>query len=275
MSGVVLAGAGRAAPPLLAARGLVRRENGRVVLGPLDLDLHAGESLAVVGPNGAGKSTLLRLLAGVLAPSGGAVMLDGRELAAMPRREVARRLVYLPQHPPVEVPLTVERYLLLARFPHRGGWSGPAAADGDAVEAALCATDLAALRSRPLAALSGGERQLVQLAGALVQGGDTWLVDEPTAHLDPAHQRRVARLLAELHGSTVAAAAGPRTLLLATHDLNLAAVLAARVVALVDGRVAADGPAADVLAPERLEELYGAPFRAAGVGPERRLWIEL
>jgi iron complex transport system ATP-binding protein len=259
---------------LLAARGLLRRESGRTVLGPLDLELRAGESLAVVGPNGAGKSTLLRLLAGVLAPSGGVVTLDGRDLAAMPRREVARRLVYLPQHPPTEVPLTVERYLLLARFPHRGGWSGPAAADGDAVEVALAATDLAALRARPLAALSGGERQLVQLAGALVQGGDTWLVDEPTAHLDPAHQRRVARLLAELHGSADAAA-GPRTLLLATHDLNLAAVLAARVVALVGGALAADGPAADVLAPERLEELYGAPFRAAGIGPERRLWIEL
>ena len=258
--------------PLLAARGLVRRENGRAVLGPLDLELFAGESLAVVGPNGAGKTTLLRLLAGVLAPSAGVVTLDGSDLAGMPRREVARRLVYLPQHPPVDVPLTVERYLLLARFPHRDGWRGPAATDGDAVDAALAATDLAALRARPLAALSGGERQLVQLAGALVQGGDTWLVDEPTAHLDPAHQRRVARLLAELHGSS---AAGPRTLLLATHDLNLAAVLAARVVALVAGEVAADGPATEVLAPERLEALYGAPFRAVGVGPERRLWIEL
>ena len=259
-------------PPLLAARGLVRRENGRAVLGPLDLELHAGESIAIVGPNGAGKTTLLRLLAGVLAPSAGTVTLDGRDLAAMPRREVARRLVYLPQHPPVEVPLTVERYLLLARFPHRGGWSGPSNVDGEAVEAALAATGLSTLRARPLAALSGGERQLVQLAGALVQGGDTWLVDEPTAHLDPAHQRRVARLLAELHGSS---SAGPRTLVLATHDLNLAAALASRIVALVRGEVAADGAAEEVLAPERLEALYGAPFRAAGVGPERRLWIEL
>ncbi|HET9767912.1 MAG TPA: ABC transporter ATP-binding protein, partial [Thermoanaerobaculia bacterium] len=103
---------------LLAARGLLRREGGRVVLGPLDLELHAGESLAIVGPNGAGKTTLLRLLAGVLAPSAGMVTLDGSNVAAMPRREVARRLVYLPQHPPVDVPLTVERYLLLARFPH-------------------------------------------------------------------------------------------------------------------------------------------------------------
>ena len=260
--------------PLLAARGLLRRDGGRNVVGPLDLELHAGESLAVVGPNGAGKTTLLRLLAGVLAPSAGEVRLAGAELAKRPRREVARRLVYLPQHPPVEVPLTVERYLLLARFPHREGWRGPAASDADAVDAALAATDLMPLRARPLAALSGGERQLVQLAGALVQGGDTWLVDEPTAHLDPAHQRRVARLLAELHARE-AASSGPRTLVLATHDLNLAALLAKRIVALAGGNVAADGPPDDVLAPARLEELYGAPFRAVGAGPERRLWIEL
>jgi len=257
---------------------VARRERGREVLAPLGLEIAAGESVAIVGPNGAGKTTLLRLLAGVLAPSAGAVTLGGRELAATPRREVARRLVYLPQHPPVEVPLSVERYLLLARFAHHDGWRGPTAEDGALVDAALAATDLASLRSRPIAALSGGERQLVQLAGALVQGGDCWLVDEPTAHLDPAHQRRVARLLADLHAAARqrdAPARGPRTLVVATHDLNLAAHLATRVVALAGGALAADGAPADVLAPERLEALYGAPFRAAGVGPERRLWIEL
>jgi iron complex transport system ATP-binding protein len=262
-------------PPLLSARGLLRRDGGRSVVGPLDLELRAGESLAVVGPNGAGKTTLLRMLAGVLAPSAGQVRLRGADLATTPRREAARRLVYLPQHPPVEVPLTVERYLLLARFPHHQGWRGPGGGDAAAVDAALASTDLLPLRSRPLAALSGGERQLVQLAGALVQGGDTWLVDEPTAHLDPAHQRRVARLLADLRARDGAAAGGPRTLVLATHDLNLAAILARRVVALVDGNIAADGSPDEVLAPARLEELYGAPFRAVGAGPERRLWIEL
>jgi iron complex transport system ATP-binding protein len=268
-----------AAPePLLVARGVARRERGLEVLAPLDLEIAAGESVAIVGPNGAGKTTLLRLLAGVLAPSAGAVSLAGRELAAAPRREVARRLVYLPQHPPVDVPLSVERYLLLARFAHRAGWHGPTAADGTLVDGALAATDLAPLRARSLATLSGGERQLVQLAGALVQGGDCWLVDEPTAHLDPAHQRRVARLLAELHATARdgdAAGGGPRTLLVATHDLNLAAHLASRVVALAGGALVADGSPDDVLAPARLEALYGAPFRAAGVGPERRLWIEL
>ncbi|HEV8628861.1 MAG TPA: ABC transporter ATP-binding protein [Thermoanaerobaculia bacterium] len=264
---------------ILRAEGVLRRERGRVILGPIHLAVAAGEALAVVGPNGAGKTTLLRLLAGLLPPSDGRVLLAGRDLAATPRRTAARRLVYLPQHPPLAVPLTVERYLLLARYPHGREEEASVAAR---MAAALAATDLAALRDRPLAALSGGERQLVQLAGALVQGGDVWLVDEPTAHLDPAHQRRVARLLAALHGQAAdddAEAAGARgaarTLLLATHDLNLAAHLATRVVALVDGAVAADGPPAEVLAPARLQQLYGAPFAISGSGDARRVWLEL
>jgi iron complex transport system ATP-binding protein len=260
-----------ATAPLLAAAGLERREGRRVTLGPLDLQVRAGERVAVVGPNGAGKSTLLRLLAGILQPSAGSVRLGGEglggtDLARLPRRAAARRIVYIPQHPPLEVPLPVERYLLLARYPHLSPGRGPAADDFAAVEAAIAGHDLAALRSRPLDALSGGERQLVQLAAAAVQGGELWLVDEPTSHLDPAHQRAVAARLAALDG---------RTLVLATHDLNLAARLAERVVALAAGRVAADGPVATVLAPESLAALYGAPFRAQGEGRERRVWLEL
>ena len=264
------AGGSTATAPLLAARGLERRDGGRVTLGPLDLDVRAGERVAVVGPNGAGKSTLLRLLAGILPASAGSVRLDGEDLAHLPRRAAARRIVYIPQHPPLEVPLPVERYLLLARYPHLAPGRGPAAEDVAAVEAAIDGHDLAALRSRRLDALSGGERQLVQLAAAAVQGGELWLVDEPTSHLDPAHQRAVAARLAGLAGRTL-----PRTLVLATHDLNLAARLAERVVALSAGRVAADGPAAAVLDPESLAALYGAPFRAQGEGRERRVWLEL
>jgi iron complex transport system ATP-binding protein len=261
------------AVPLLAARALRRREGGRDVLGPLDLELHHGERVAVVGPNGAGKTTLLRLLAGIVPPSAGSVLLDGVALADLPRRAVARRLVYLPQHPPVDVPLPVATYLRLARYPHHGGAlrEGTAAADRAAVAAALAAHGLERLAARPLAALSGGERQLVQIAAAAVQGGELWLVDEPTSHLDPAHQRQVAAQLA----APVADAGGPRTLLLATHDLNLAAHLAARVVALAGGRVVADGPAERVLSPDSLAELYGAPFLASGAGRSRRVWLEL
>lgn len=272
-----------AASLLLSARGLSRhegrREGRRLTLGPLDLDVAAGERVAVVGPNGAGKSTLLRLLAGILEPSAGTVRIGGEgpagvDLSRLPRRAAARRIAYIPQHPPLEVPLPVERYLLLARYPHLAPGRGPAAGDFAAVEAAIGAHDLAALRSRPLDALSGGERQLVQLAAAAVQDGEIWLVDEPTAHLDPAHQRAVAARLAALEGATLGSAL-PRALVLATHDLNLAARLAERVVALAAGRIVADGPAAEVLAPESLGALYGAPFRAQGEGRDRRVWLEL
>ena len=252
--------------PLLAAGGLERREGGRLVLGPLDLEVRRGERVAVVGPNGAGKTTLLRLLAGILPPSTGRVTLGGDDLASLSRRGIARRVVYLPQHAPADVPLTVDRYLLLARYPHRPAGSGPAEDDVATVERAIAGHDLATLRDRPLSALSGGERQLVQLAAAAVQGGELWLVDEPTTHLDPAHQRQVAARLGALDG---------RTLVVATHELNLAARLAERVVALVDGRVAADGPAAEVLAPTSLAALYGAPFRTHGEGAERRVFLDL
>lgn len=270
------------APPLLSARGLRRDDGGRRLLGPLDLDVAAGETVAVIGRNGAGKTTLLRLLGGLLAPTGGAVRLAGDDLATLRRRQVARRLVYLPQHTPATVPLAVERYLLLARYPHRSGWGDSDAAAPAIVEDALVRHGLAALRARPLSELSGGERQLVQLVAAEIQGGEVWLVDEPTTHLDPAHQRQVVRHL--VAGSRAAAgesagagaastAAAPRTLVVATHDLNLALALGARVVALAGGQVAADGPAAEVLAPAVLEELFDAPFLTRGAGPERRVWL--
>jgi iron complex transport system ATP-binding protein len=277
--------AGTRAFPLLAARALRRDEGGHPVLGPLDLAVAEGERVAVVGPNGAGKTTLLRLLAGILPPSGGCVELGGRELGDLSRRAVARRLVYLPQHPPVGVPLSVARYLLLARYPHGNGrLGGPGSrgtGDRQAVSAALAAHGLGPLAERPLAALSGGERQLVQIAAAELQGGELWLVDEPTSHLDPAHQRQVAASLGRtsptsaIPVSTGSPYRGPATLLLATHDLNLACHLADRVVALVAGRVAADGPAAEVLSPESLRELYGAPFDAVGEGRSRRVWLQL
>jgi iron complex transport system ATP-binding protein len=270
------AAAPASAAPLLSVRSLRRAEGGRDVLGPLDLDVHCGERIAVVGPNGAGKTTLLRTLAGILPPNGGSVRLAGEDLARLSRRAVARRMVYLPQHPPVDVALSVAAYLRLARYPHRGPGivapAGAAEADRAAVDDALEAHGLEALAERPLAALSGGERQLVQIAAASVQGGELWLVDEPTSHLDPAHQRQVAARLAATGES---GAEPPRTLLLATHDLNLAAHLAERVVALAAGRVVADGPASRVLSPESLAELYGAPFHATGSGRHRRVWLEL
>jgi iron complex transport system ATP-binding protein len=261
---------------VIEARGLLRAAGGRRLVGPVDLSIARGEAVALVGPNGAGKTTLLRLLAGIVEPTAGTVALAGTALSGMARREVARRVVYLPQHPPVAVPLSVERYLQLARYPHRQGWRDDDPAGAELVIRALAEHRLEALRDRKLGDLSGGERQLVQLVAAEIQGGDVWLVDEPTTHLDPAHQREVARHLAALPREPAAAPGRPpHTLVVATHDLNLALALATRVVALAGGRVVADGTPGDVLAPRSLEGLYGAPFATTGSGAARRVWLEL
>ncbi|HUP70107.1 MAG TPA: ABC transporter ATP-binding protein, partial [Acidimicrobiales bacterium] len=160
---------------------------GKTLLHSATFHVGIGQKVALVGPNGAGKTTLLRMLAGILPPSAGTVRLDGGELASLSRRAVASRISYLPQQLPAEVPLAVGSYLRLARYARQvGGRDSGGGADGrdSAVEQALTATGLEHLRDRPLAELSGGERQLAHLAGALVQGGDLWLVDEPTSHLD-------------------------------------------------------------------------------------------
>jgi ABC-type cobalamin/Fe3+-siderophores transport system ATPase subunit len=257
-------------PPLLVARDLSWGPGDQPVVGPLALTLSRGEAVAVVGPNGAGKTTLLRMLAGVFAPVTGTVAWHGEELAALSRRELARRLAYLPQQRPLSIPLSVERFVLLARYPHqRGPLRGPGDRDFTAVAAALERVGLEGLGSRLMDTLSGGERQRALIAAALAQEATVWLLDEPTTHLDPGHQREVAALLEGLYRD------GGHTLILATHDLNLAGHLARRVVALREGRIAADGPAQEILSPEALLELFGAPFQVTSQGGRRKVWLEL
>jgi iron complex transport system ATP-binding protein len=251
------------AGPLLVARGLAWQAGGRPIVGPLDLDVAAGACLVVVGPNGAGKTSLLRLLAGLLAPSAGTVSFRGRPLAGTPRREIARRIAYVPQIRPARVPLTVEEVVLLGRHPHLGRFQlAPAAADHAAVAAALARVGVEGLRARPLDELSGGERQAVYVAAALAQEAELLVLDEPTTHLDPPHQARVASLLADL------VAGGGHTVLAASHDLTFAALVADRVVGLAAGRVAAAGTPREILHPEVLARLFGARFDLAG-SPER------
>ncbi|HSL81193.1 MAG TPA: ABC transporter ATP-binding protein [Thermoanaerobaculia bacterium] len=247
--------------PLLAARGLGWHAGGRRVLGPLDLDVARGESLVVVGPNGAGKTTLLRLLAGLLAPSEGEVRLAGRPLAGHGRKELARRIAYVPQLRPVRVPLSVEAVVLLGRYPYlRPFQLAPAARDLEAVAEALRLVEIEPLRERPVEELSGGERQAVYIAAALAQEAEILVLDEPTTHLDPRHEREIAALLPRLRRE-----AG-RTVVTATHDLNFASLTASRLVALKEGRILASGRPAELLEPGLLGELFEAPFEVVRPG---------
>ncbi len=250
-----------AAPPLLEARGLTWRAGDRTILGPVDLAVERGESLVVVGPNGAGKTTLLRLLAGLLAPSAGERRYSGRPFAAYSRKGLARQIAYVPQLRPVRVPLSVEEVVLLGRYPHLGAFQvAPSRRDFEAVAEALAMVRIEALRERPVDELSGGERQAVYIAAALAQEAELLVLDEPTTHLDPRHQREIATLVPRLRRE-----AG-RTVVTATHDLNLASLIASRVVALREGRILAAGRPAELMVPATLAALFDAPFEVVRAG---------
>lgn len=247
--------------PLLSARGISWRPGERTVVGPLDLAVHRGEALAVVGPNGAGKTSLLRLLTGLLTPGGGELALEGRPFQAFHRKELARRIAYVPQLRPIRVPLAVEDVVLLGRYPHlKPLQMAPEAADFRAVAEALAVVGIEELRHRPVDELSGGERQAVYIAAALAQEAELLVLDEPTTHLDPKHQREIASLIPKLRRD-----AG-RTVVFATHDLNFASLTATRVVALRAGRVLADGRPGELMTPEILQELFDARFEVVRPG---------
>jgi ABC-type cobalamin/Fe3+-siderophores transport system ATPase subunit len=257
--------------PLVAARGLSYRvpggAGGRAILEPLDLDVHGGECLAVVGPNGAGKTTLLRLLTGLLRPASGTLSCAGQPFARLSRRELARRIAYVPQIRPARVPLAVEEVVLLGRYPHLSPLQlAPRTADFAAVEDALRRVGILELRGRPVDELSGGERQAVFIAAALAQEARLLVLDEPTMHLDARHQQQLAALLLRLKGD------GTRTVVLASHDLNLAALLGDRLLALAGGRQVAIGTPAEILRPELLERLFQARFQVVR-GGERPLTV--
>jgi ABC-type cobalamin/Fe3+-siderophores transport system ATPase subunit len=259
-------------PPdvLLAARGLAWDAGGRRILGPVDLEVRRGECLIAVGPNGAGKTTLLRLLTGLLRPDAGEISWRGDPFRSLSRRELARRIAYVPQIRPARVPLTVEDVVLLGRYPHLSAFQvAPRPADFAAVEEALRLVGIEDLRERPVDELSGGERQAVFIAAALAQESELLVLDEPTIHLDARHQSDLAVLLLRLKAES------GRTVVLATHDLNLASLLGDRLLAVSAGRVLEVGPPGRVLRPELLERLFRARFEIVRGGERPVTVLEL
>ena len=243
----------------LVARGVDAGYGARTVLHGTDVALAPGGLIALVGPNGAGKSTLLRALAGLVRPTAGAVTLDGTDIATLSRAALATRIAVVPQTFDTLFPFTAREIVGLGRSARLGLFARPSAADVAAVTRAIADQDLDALADRRIDALSGGERQRVVLAMAFAQESDVLLLDEPTAHLDPAHQRGTLRRVADLARDRGVIA------LAVLHDLNLAA-LADRVIVLDAGRIAADGPPAEALAPEVLAAVFGSGLAVVQVG---------
>ena len=217
----------------------------------VSLDISSGERIGILGPNGSGKTTLLKLLAGILKPASGAVTLDGAPLASLSRRQVARRIAMVPQHTHPAFDYTVLELTLMGRYPHLDAFAVEGADDLEIARAALTATGTDGFWDRPFSTLSGGEQQRVVIASALAQAPDLLLLDEPTASLDPGYQLEIAALLRTLHRDRGIG------IVMATHDLNLAASVCDTVVLVDEGHVVASGPTGEALTRESIAALYG------------------
>jgi iron complex transport system ATP-binding protein len=236
---------------LLEATNLAFAYSGapRVVDG-VSLSISRGSIIGLIGPNGSGKTTLIRLLSGTLKPSGGSLALDGTPLAALSRRDLARRLAVVPQDTHVTFDFTAIEIVLMGRYAHLGPFALEGPDDFAIARHALAATGTTALESRQFATLSGGEKQRVVIASALAQASDILLLDEPTTALDVGFQFEITSLLGRLNRER------GTTMVVSTHDLNLAATLCTELVLLRAGRVVAQGRTADVLTASNIRELY-------------------
>ena len=238
----------------IRAQGLSVRLGRHPAVNGADLLLEPGELVGIIGPNGAGKSTLIRALLGLVGRSGGTVLIDGDDSARLSRREIARRIAYLPQGQTLHWPLAVERLVALGRLPHLGPLSRLSAEDEAQIDAALMRADVLHLKGRVATELSGGERARVLLARALAVGAPALIADEPLAALDPGHQIDVMDLLrAEAQAGSLVVAV--------LHDLSMAARYCDRLVLMERGSPVADGAPLDVLTKGNLARVYGISAR--------------
>ncbi|MDX9759363.1 MAG: ABC transporter ATP-binding protein [Bacteroidota bacterium] len=253
-------------PPTIAFEEVRFAYGTTSVLHALSFHVAPGEFIGVIGPNGAGKTTVLRLMTGLLRPTSGAVRIDGRRVQDIPAPERARLLAVVPQNERVAFPHTVEAMVLLGRFPHTSGLGYENETDRMAAARAMERVGIARLASRGMDELSGGEQHRVFIARALAQDTPVLLLDEPNAHLDLRHQAGLFELLAHLHRDE------GRSILIITHDLNLAGMYCDRILLLSDGKSAAWGTPAEVLREDLLTQHFGVHVQVdPGPRPHVRL----
>jgi iron complex transport system ATP-binding protein len=238
-------------PPVIAARNLNHAFDGRSVLQGVAFEVEAGRFFIIIGPNGSGKTTLLKLLAGLLPLKSGRIELLSKDIRSYTARDLARRIAYVPQNVPVEFPFSVTQVVLMGRAPHLGLLGFEGEADLELARDAMAITGVDHLADRRLDQLSGGERQRVFIARAICQQPRILLLDEPTAALDLSFQVRLMDLLERLKNEQQV------TIVMVSHDLNMAAMYADRLLLLSRGRVARQGTTGQVIDFALLEEVYG------------------
>jgi len=235
---------------LLEANNITVRYDDRHAVVEVSLRVEPGKVISIIGPNGAGKSTLLRSLNGSVPVVSGAVLLDERQINSYSRRVVARRIAVVAQEAELSFPVTVMEFVLGGRFAWSNSWSWENVRDVEIVNDVLRETELEGFADRLMNEMSGGERQRAVLARALATEAKCFLLDEPTANLDLAHQAAMLRLVRSRCDR------GDASAVVVTHDLNLAAEFADRVMLLKDGRAIAMGPPNEVLTPNLLREVF-------------------
>jgi cobalamin transport system ATP-binding protein len=224
-----------------------------------------GRVLGIIGPNGSGKSTLLRLLLGVLRPSAGRVLYEGRDVHVWNRRALARDVGVVGQLDEMLYPIPVVELVAMGRYPHLGPWRRAGQRDVHAIDTAMRRCSIEALADRPASQLSAGELQRARIARALAQEPAVLVLDEPTAQLDIGHEMAIFELLAGLCNDDGA------TVVVVTHNLNLAARYASDLLLLDAGRIVGQGSPDRVLERATIERVYGWPVRVVrhpGPGPD-------
>ncbi|MEV7448686.1 ABC transporter ATP-binding protein [Streptomyces nigra] len=237
----------------LSVDGVTLTAGARHLVRDVSLTARPGETIGLVGPNGSGKSSLLRTVYRVLRPDAGEVKVGGADAWSLPVRQLARTVAAVVQESAADFDLAVREVVAMGRTPHKRLLAGDTPEDAELIDSALVAVDAVHLADRTFDRLSGGERQRVLIARALAQQPTLLVLDEPTNHLDIRHQLSVLGTLRRL----------PATVLLALHDLNLAARYCDRLYVLYEGEVTASGPPAEILTPALLAEVYGVETEVA------------
>ena len=223
----------------------------KVILKDINLTIEENEFLGIIGPNGSGKTTLIRAMTRIIKPQSGRVLIGGRDINKIAPRNLARLVAVTSSDHDGEFDITVRDYVLLGRIPHRRPWQFlETAKDKEIVEQAMDLTKVGPFKDRLLEELSAGERQLVFIARALAQEPKLLLLDEPTSHLDIAHQVKILDLIRRLNKENKI------TVLIILHDLNLAGEYCDRIVLMDTGQVYKIGAPEEVLTYQNIERVY-------------------